>query len=146
MRWVEEVAAEVPVDEQLGEERRERQDHREAVHREQLVVLLLRQELEPGTHQLGAHQRGLDAADAEEEEGREDVQQSDLLVVGRRDPVEEPGLLALLRLIRLRPLDLDRRAHVELPPCRLAHVWNCDIGMARMLKFMYAWFSPQYSA
>ena len=51
--------------------------------------------------QLDAKQQRLDPAHQEEEERRGAVEDPDALVVDRRDPAPEPGLLAVGRRVRL---------------------------------------------
>ena len=72
--------------------RRVEEDHRDAVHREQLVVLLGRQQRLVGTRELDAQDERLEAAGDEKDEGGDDVAEADLLVVDGRDPAEKPGL------------------------------------------------------
>ncbi len=81
---------------QVVEERRrhrhhEQEDHRDAVHREDLVVLIGVQQRVVGLGQLAADQQRLEPADDEEEERDEPVHQSDLLVVHRGEPTPEAG-------------------------------------------------------
>ena len=78
------------------EERRcEYQQHDRAVHREQLVVLLLRRDdVESGRPELGADHQRHHSADAEVEERRDQVHVPDLLVVGGGDPVDQDVALA----------------------------------------------------
>jgi hypothetical protein len=52
------------------------------VHGEQLVVLLVGQELQSRTSQLGTHQHGHTAADEEEDHRGDQVQHADHLVIG----------------------------------------------------------------
>ena len=91
--------------------RREHQQHQRAVHREQLVVLLRRQELQAGTSELGSHELGHDAGDDEEHERRDQVEMADRLVVGRRDPAHETAAGAHGHPTRAQPLGgrLDER-------------------------------------
>ena len=84
------------VGEREHDRRREEQQHDRAVHREQLVVLLRRQELHARTGQLGAHQQRHHAADGEERERRDQVHPADHLVIGRaQHPPEQRALLEL---------------------------------------------------
>ena len=77
---------------EAGEDRHhEQEDHDRAVHREGLVVGPLVEELEPRDRQLGAHQQRQDPRGEEEEERVDDVQDPDLLVIDRRQPVHHPG-------------------------------------------------------
>ena len=62
------------------------EDHRRPVQREDLVVLLGRQERVLRSAELDPHQQRLDAADDEEHEDGEQVEDPDLLVIGRRQP------------------------------------------------------------
>ena len=62
------------------------EDHRRAVHGEQLVVGLRRDERVLGRAELDAHQQRLDAAQHEEHHAGVEVEDADLLVVGRRQP------------------------------------------------------------
>jgi hypothetical protein len=72
----------------------EQQQHDRAVHREQLVVLLRRQELHTRTRQLSPHEQGQHAADQEEPERRGEVHQADLLRVGgAQDPGQSAATL-----------------------------------------------------
>ena len=82
---------------EAGEQRgREQQQHDRAVHREQLVVLLVRAEhVEAGREQLGAHDERQHAADAEVDERGDQVQVPDRLVVGGGDPLDQDVALAL---------------------------------------------------
>ena len=63
-----------------------------AVHREQFVILLGREQRLVGTRELDAQGESLEAAGDEKDEGGDDVAEPDLLVVDRRDPAEEPRL------------------------------------------------------
>ena len=89
----------------------EQEDHRRPVHRQQLVVVLARQQRVVRDPQLGAHQQRLDPAEREEHEGRDQVEDPDLLVVGRRHPVDPPLGLA-------RPRDLVRGHLRRGPACQ----------------------------
>ena len=64
----------------------EQEDHERGVHREELVVGRVRQELESRRRELGPHTQGQQAADEEEHERVDDVHDPDLLVIGRRQP------------------------------------------------------------
>ena len=59
------------------------EDHRRAVHREELVVRLRLDDVRVGLRQLGADDQRENASREEEREARCDVQDPDLLVVGR---------------------------------------------------------------
>ena len=74
---------------------------RHAVHGEQLVVLLRRQQLRFGPGQLQAHDQRLDAAQDQEDEGGDDVAQADLLVVDAwtASPIS-PGSVSQIRSSR----------------------------------------------
>ena len=62
------------------------EDHRRPVHGEELVVLLGREQRVLRRAELEPHQQRLDAAEQEEDGDGPEVQDPDLLVVGRRDP------------------------------------------------------------
>ena len=81
------------VAEREEQRRREHQQHHRAVHGEQLVVLLRRQELQTRLAQLGPHQHGHQAADDEHDERGHQVHQADGLVVGRPQHVRQPRTL-----------------------------------------------------
>ena len=69
--------------------RREQQQHDRAVHREELVVELVVDDLHAGVGQLGPHQQRHHAGDQEPGERRPQVELADHLVVGRgQDPHE----------------------------------------------------------
>jgi hypothetical protein len=91
----------------------EQEDHRRAVEREELVVALRRQQVVVRRAELEAHQQRLDAADQEEGERRDDVEDPDLLVVGRGEPLGPP---------RARGLGLD------LVGDHLGHWAQCGSG------------------
>src|SRR5690606_2037266 len=77
------------VGEAREQRRREQQQHDRAVHREELVVLLLAlHDLDPGLEELRPDHEGHEAADAEEDERRDQVHVPDRLVVGGRDPLD----------------------------------------------------------
>ena len=105
------------------------EDHRHAVRREQLVVLLRRQQWLIRPRQLDAHDQRLEAAQQQEDEGGDDVAKPDLLVVDGRQPAERaafrlPHLLQLLarNCVRIRDLR-DRVADRRLPgQCRHGHL------------------------
>ena len=67
------------------------EDHRRAVHGEQLVVHTRRDEVVVRAGQLGADREGFDAAHEEVEHGEGSVQDADLLVVDGRQPVDQAG-------------------------------------------------------
>ena len=67
------------------------EDHRRAVHGEQLVVHTRRDEVVIRAGQLGADREGFDAAHEEVEHGERSVQDTDLLVVDGRQPVDPAG-------------------------------------------------------
>ena len=64
----------------------DQEDHRRPVQREDLVVLLRRQERVVRRPELDPHQQRLDAADHEEHQHRRQVEDPDLLVVRGRQP------------------------------------------------------------
>ncbi len=67
---------------EAGQDRRSvEEDHRHAVHGEDLVVLLRRQQVHVRCGQLSAQDQRLDTADQQEDEGQHDVANADLLVV-----------------------------------------------------------------
>ncbi|VBN36182.1 Uncharacterised protein [Burkholderia pseudomallei] len=70
---------------------RVQEDHRHAVHREQLVVLLGVQQRAVGLRELDAHHERLGAAREQERERGDDVAQPDALVVDRREPAPPAG-------------------------------------------------------
>ncbi len=74
---------------QVGEpehdRRRIEQQHRRAVHREQLVVLLVGQELQTRQGQLSANEQRHEPRDREEDEAGNHVHDADQLVIGRRE-------------------------------------------------------------
>ncbi len=65
---------------------REQEDHRRAVHREDLVVLLGRQHVHAGPDELRPHEHREAHRDEEEQEARSQIEDADPLVVGRREP------------------------------------------------------------
>ena len=67
----------------------EQEDHRQAVHREDLVVLLGVQHRVARLRQLRPDQQRLDPTDDEEQERRDAVHDPDLLVVHRGEPAPE---------------------------------------------------------
>jgi hypothetical protein len=69
----------------------EQEDHRHAVHGEDLVVQVGRQQRLVGRRQLGAQQQCLNAADDEEHHRRAAVHDADALVVHRGDPRSPSG-------------------------------------------------------
>ena len=73
-------------DEQRGGEQ---QQHDRAVHREQLVVLLVGQDVLVRAHELDPDQQRHDPRAAEEEERGNQVHVADHLVVGRRQPARQ---------------------------------------------------------
>ena len=74
-----------PEQERHGDE----EDHRRAVHRQHLVVGVAREEVLVGRRELRAHEQREHAAADEEDDRREDVEDPDALVVGRREPRRE---------------------------------------------------------
>ena len=69
----------------------EQEDHRDPVHREDLVVLIGVEERAVGLGQLGADQQGFEPAHDEEHERGHPVHDPDLLVVDRGEPAPEAG-------------------------------------------------------
>ena len=91
------IVAETGQDRQCVQE-----DHRHPVRREQLVVLLRREQLLIGPRQLDAHDQRLDAAQHQEGERGDDVAEADLLVVDGRQPAGNAGfrLPNLIQFVR----------------------------------------------
>ena len=133
------------------------EDHRRPVHREDLVVLLGRQERVLRLGKLDADQQRHDAADDEEEERREQVHDRDLLVVDRGQPAEDA-----LRLVDAgEACPGKRRVHDRhqdpprvhdllvgsIEPLGLpnTHDWNWFMGSAMTSNVMVAWPTPQSS-
>ncbi len=84
---------------QAGHHRHDEQEHhRRPVHREELVVDGGGDQRVVGGSQLQAHHQRLDAAQAEEHEGRDDVHDPDPLVIGGGDPARPAAGLALDRV------------------------------------------------
>ena len=110
---------------EAGEQRRrEHQQHDRAVHREQLVVLLLGlHDLHARLEQLGADDQRHHAADAEEHERRDQVQVPDGLVVGGGDPLDDDVALAL---------DLRRAERDALEGRAGADLW-CSVALTSLL-------------
>ena len=81
---------------EAGEQRcREHQQHHRAVHGEHLVVLLFGlEDLHPRLPQLQTDEQSHHAAEAEEEEGADQIHVSDRLVVSGGDPADEDTTLA----------------------------------------------------
>ena len=75
----------------------EQEDHRGAVHRHEAVVGLGLDQRVVRLRQLEAHHQRLDAAEDEEEEGGEQVEDPDLLVIGRGQPREPAAPARSLR-------------------------------------------------
>ncbi len=87
---------------EAGQDRDDEQEqHQRGVDRERLVVLGVGQELEAGLGQLDPDDQGEDPAQQEEQDRVEEVQDPDLLVVGRRQP-----------LVQARPIACARRRSV----------------------------------
>ena len=149
----------------------EQEDHRGAVHGHEGVVGLRRDQRVVRLEQLEAHDQRLDAADDEEPEGGEQVEDPDLLVVGGGEPVE-PAARAVPEAVHHHlgagggPWDR-RGFHYCTPPvrsrcerccaspvwaalmsarCRFSHAWNCAGVTARTRARMSAWPKPQSSA
>ena len=81
------------------------QQHRGAVHGEQLVVLLVGQELQAGHGQFSAHEQRHQAGQGEEREARDHIHNADQLVIGGRDDlVDQIALRPRARRIRARRL------------------------------------------
>jgi hypothetical protein len=70
----------------------DQEDHRDAVHREDLVVDLLGQQVLFGLGELRTDQPGLRATEREEHQRGEEVHHADALVVGRAEPAEQSRL------------------------------------------------------
>ena len=73
------------------------EDHGRAVHGEQLVEGLRRDEMIVRDGQLDAHDRGFQAADHQEQDAVDDVHQAELLVIDRDDPLVHTGRTAAWR-------------------------------------------------
>jgi hypothetical protein len=69
----------------------EEEDHRDPMHRHQLVVGVRAEHVLVGAQELRAHQQRLDPAGREEHQRREEVKDPDPLVIGRRHPAQGPG-------------------------------------------------------
>ena len=80
------------VHERRADRHDDQEDHRDAVHREDLVVEVGAEQLAVRRGELEADQQGLDAADQEEEQRRGAVHDADLLVVDGGDPAPPAGL------------------------------------------------------
>ncbi len=65
---------------------RVKEDHRHAVHREELIIGVRRQHLQVRLRQLDAHGERFDAADQQEEERRAEIADADPLVIDGRQP------------------------------------------------------------
>ncbi|CKS75091.1 Uncharacterised protein [Mycobacterium tuberculosis] len=82
---------------QVGETKHNRrgieQQHDRAVHGEQLVELLIRQELQTGCGQLGPHQQRQQATDEEKAYARDAVHDADHLVIGGGDQLVDQAPL-----------------------------------------------------
>ena len=65
--------------------------HRRAVHREELVVLLVGEHLHAGHGELGAHEEREDAPGQEVDAREPEQAQAERLVVGRRDEPDPPA-------------------------------------------------------
>ena len=132
----------------VREARQDRQgieeDHRDAVHREQLVVLFRGHHALLGPGELNPHDQCLDAARDEEGEGRDDVADADFLVIDGANPAHqagirlpdrlEPGFQFRGRDARLRDL-LMRLCHGS--PLSPASRDRCGWRAVRGLKFPY---------
>ena len=68
------------------------EDHGDAVHGEELVVLLGRQHMEFGARQLQPQDQSLDAAGKQKNKCRHDVTNANFLVIHRRQPADHAGL------------------------------------------------------
>ena len=80
------------------------------MHREQLVVLLRRQQRLVRARELDAQDESFETAGDEENEGGDDVANPDLLVVDSRDPAEKSRLRGPNPLERARDRQLIVRA------------------------------------
>ncbi len=83
------------------------EDHRRAVHREELIERAGPDDVGPRACQLPAHQQGLDAARRQKHQAGADVQEPDPLVIDRGHPIVERGR----RLAAGRGRGVQRRAH-----------------------------------
>ena len=99
----------------------DQEDHRRAVHGEDLVVPLRRQQRVVRDRQLRAHQQRLDPAQHEEHQDGDEVHDPDLLVIGGGDPRRPAAGLALHA--RGDDLRARERAH-PLVPRSSASVWS----------------------
>ena len=95
------------------------EDHRDAVHREDLVVEVGRQQLLLGRGQLRPDDQRLDAADDQEEQRRGAVHDPDLLVVDGAHPRRASPVFARGRAKTPSGLWVDRRRRTAAP----AHRW-----------------------
>jgi hypothetical protein len=76
---------------EAGEDRNDpEEDHGGPVERHDLVVELCREEVVVADGQLGTHQQRHDAANQEEEKGRVEVHDADLLMVDGGEPLDDP--------------------------------------------------------
>ena len=87
-------SADLQRDEVDAERERDRHEHEvehpAPVHREELVVLVVRDDLHARPCELGAHDEREQAREQEEPEGGREEARRDHLVVGRRRPFERP--------------------------------------------------------
>ncbi len=108
----------------------EQEDHRGAVHRDQPVVGLGRDHGAVRLRQLEAHHQGLDAADDEEDEGGEQVEDPDLLVVGGGQPLE-PAARTLAPGVQH-----DLRAAAHVPPAESLRLhYSSSPSFSRSLRW-----------
>ena len=98
----------------------EQQHHDRAVHREQLVVALLVDQLEPRHRELAADHEREQAAEQEEPERGSQVQQPDPLVVRRGEPGQDrrPSVMAPPGMARRSPRLAAPRAMRRTAPAR----------------------------
>ena len=99
---------------QVGEAEDDRgrikQQHDRAVHGEQLVELLVGQELQTRSGQLGPHQQRHQPADEEENKAGDDVHDPDQLVIGGGDqPVDQVAFRPCPRRVRTTGLEFSQR-------------------------------------
>jgi hypothetical protein len=98
---------------EAGQDRHDdEEDHRDAVDREELVVVLARDEVLVRRRKLRTDEEREDPAGHEEDERRRDVEDPDALVVDGREPAHEPPVLPRDRV----GVALGSNRHSTLPP------------------------------